>query len=251
MPASANLGMLDSLRLTLIVGMGVREIEQHYLIAEWLDRESVVVDLGGNVGRFTAVIREEFQCRVVVVEPEAANFEAIPSDGGIVKLRAAVGGRCGTITLDVSASDSTAHIAREDGQGRDGQRVELVEFSTLIERAEVGAVDYLKVDIEGCEWEFFDAMTDAQLAAIPQIAVEFHDFVPEFRERARTWSVYARLRSLGFRCVEDPAFASYNVLFARPKARRTGRSHAFRLRLLDFLLVTKWKLAKLKRLVCC
>lgn len=242
--------MLDSLRRTLIAGMSIREIEQHYLIADWLDRESVVVDLGGNVGRFTAVIREQFQCRVVVVEPEAANFAAIPSDGGTIKLRAAAGGRCGTIALEVSASDSTAHIAREDVEGGDRQRVELVDFSTLVERAGVEAVDYLKVDIEGCEWDFFDAMTDAQLIAIPQIAVEFHDFVPEFRERAHTWLVYARLRGLGFCCVEDPVLSFYNVLFARPNARRTRRSHAFRLRLLDFLLLAKWKLAKLKRLVC-
>jgi hypothetical protein len=56
----------------------------------------------------------------------------------------------------------------------------------------------LKIDIEGAEWEVFDAATSEELARLAQIVGEFHDFEnvadPAWREKAGR--VLAKLRSV-------------------------------------------------------
>jgi hypothetical protein len=56
----------------------------------------------------------------------------------------------------------------------------------------------LKIDIEGAEWDVFDAATSEELAHFAQIVGEFHDFAnaadPIWRDKARR--VLAKLRSV-------------------------------------------------------
>jgi FkbM family methyltransferase len=185
---------------------------------------------------------------VVAIEPEAENFAELPDDENVAKIQAAVGGSCGFITIHL-ADDSTAHsVVAGEAHAATGrtQKIRMLDFTALAAEAGLSRIDFLKVDIEGCEWDFFDAMSDAQFAGIAQIAVEFHDFVPEYRDRVRTWPVYRRLMRLGFRCVEDPRFRAYNVLFVNRRFRSRTRSDAARIVLLDLILRLRWKIDRLK-----
>jgi hypothetical protein len=37
----------------------------------------------------------------------------------------------------------------------------------------------LKIDCEGCEWDFFDTLSDENLAAFDQIVIEIHNILFE------------------------------------------------------------------------
>ncbi len=244
-----RMSRIDALRARLIRTTSIIEIEQHYLVSTRLGPDSVVVDLGANRGRFTRQVQELFNCRVVAIEPEESNFAAILPGKKIVKVRAAVSGHCGTISLNVS-DESTAHsiIATDDTTSKHrNQHVPLYDYNALVRAAGLDRIDLLKVDIEGCEWDFFDAMSDAQLRAIGQITVEFHDFLPAFRETNRTWPVYQRLARLGFRCIEDPLYRSYNVLFVNKRNQGVKTGDESRLTLLNQLLHLSWKLNRLSQ----
>jgi FkbM family methyltransferase len=241
----------DWLRHSLIKASSIVEVEQHYLVGGNLDPSSVVVDLGANRGHFTRDIRLRFGCRVVAVEPEAKNFAALPDDPNVTKIQTAIGGKTGFILLHVSA-DSTAHSTEPwetHPTPAAAQKVRLMDFTALAKETGVSRIDLLKVDIEGCEWDFFDAMSDAQLTQIGQITVEFHDFVAAYRDRVRTWPVYQRLMRLGFRCIEDPLLRSYNVLFVNRGFRTKRFSDAVRVTVLDWLLRAQWKFGRLQRLL--
>lgn len=240
---------LGRLRARLIKQTSIVEIEQHYLIGAVLERSSTVVDLGANRGRFTREIQNRYNCHVVAVEPEGSNFASLPSDDSITNIRAAIGGACGRITLQLS-DDSTAHSvvgSPPPAANGDEQEVAMLDFNALVAQAPLTRIDLLKVDIEGCEWDFFDSMSDVQIGLIGQITVEFHDFVPACRERARTWPLYQRLMRLGFRCIEDPVFSSYNVLFVNKRLRLSRVSDIVFLPVIHSLLIIDWKFQRLKK----
>ena len=240
-----------SLRRWLLGWTSVIEIEQHYLLASALSDQSVVLDLGANMGRFASQIIARIGCHVLAVEPEQANFEAIPDHPRLRKLRGAVGGRCGRFGVRIS-SDSTGHqlnaVAVADSDIATEQVVTMHDFPSLVASTDTRRIDLMKIDVEGCEWDWLDTISDEQLKTIGQLTIEFHDFLPEYRESNRTWPNYRRLIGLGFNCIEDPAFGSYNVLFVNRSLRVKRLADRVLIPLLDRLLRITWKLHRLRRL---
>ena len=239
-----------ALRRRLIGWTSIVEIEQHYVLASALSDQSMVLDLGANVGGFASQLISRIGCRVIAVEPEQANFEAIPDHPKLYKLRVAAGGKCGRFGVCIS-SDPTGHRlnaeAEADANVATEQVVTMHDFSSLVALTGAQRIDLMKVDIEGCEWDWLDTISDEQLLAIGQVTIEFHDFVPEYRENNRTWQNYQRLIGLGFDCIEDPAFTSYNVLFVNRRLRVKRFADIALIPLLGRLLQITWKLQRLQR----
>jgi len=212
---------LKALQTFLIGKSSIRLVEEHYIVTSALSEKSTVFDLGANLGRFSTELAEQFHCVCVALEPAPENVARIPGHPRVRVVQGAIAGRAGTGELQLAA-DCTANRlipSHERGAPSAGARsitVPLLDYPALLKRASIQKVDLLKVDVEGAEWDFFDSLTDPDLLSIGQITVEFHDFVQELGEARRTWPVYQRLLRLGFRCVEDPARGSYNVLFVHP-----------------------------------
>ena len=224
------------------------EIQQHYLLASVLSDQSTILDLGANVGGFSDGIIARFGCHVIAIEPEQKNFKAISDHPRLRKLRVAVGGTCGTARIRIS-SDRTGH--RLDCSSKvttiSEQVVETHTFPSLLFLTNLKQVDLMKLDVEGCEWDWLDTISDEQLRSIGQLTVEFHDFLPEYRENNRTWKNYQRLIRLGFHCIEDPYFHSYNVLFVNRSLKLSRLSDRILVPLTSHLLRLVWKLQRLQQ----
>lgn len=238
------------LRNWLIGRTSIAEIEQHYVLTSSLSAQSLVLDLGANVGGFSSEVVARFGCDVLAVEPEQINFDKIPSHPKLRKLRGAIGGKCGRFGIELS-SDPTGHrvkaLTSEGPQRMSEQVIEMYDFASLASVAGTRSIDLMKIDVEGYEWDWLDSISDQQLLAIGQLTIEFHDFLPEHRESNRTWPNYRRLIGLGFHCIEDPLFCSYNVLFVNPRMR-TGRTlDRILIPLLGWLLRGGWKLRRLRK----
>ena len=194
---------------------GIRMVRDHYVWVNGLNRNSTVLDLGANVGDFTAEITKSVGCRCVAVEPNSTNFSRIPSAPTVTLIHGAAWATDGVLTLFMS-DDAEAHTvvvpSASEAPGR-SESVEAICYQTILRRAGVSAVDLMKLDIEGAEWKFLGAMNDEDLAAIAQITVEFHDFVPSLRDYVETDSIRLRLARIGFVCVTDTRRGTYNTLF--------------------------------------
>jgi FkbM family methyltransferase len=238
------------LRQWLLPHTSIVEIQQHYVLASALSAESVILDLGANVGGFAKEIISRFGCQVVSVEPELANFDAIPDHPNLRKVRGAIGGKCGQFGLRVS-SDPTGHRIELQDEGKTAVATEQVvmvhDFTSLTALTSVENIALMKLDVEGCEWDWLDTISDEQLSRIGQLTIEFHDFVPELRESNRTWPAYERLMKLGFHCIEDPEGCSYNVLFANRRLKLPRLSDRILLPLLDLALRAGWKFERLQK----
>lgn len=140
-----------------------------------------VIDAGANVGLFTIwVARQNPSCRVHALEPFPENFDCLRANLDSAKVRStyahqiALGGRPGVRTMVAGGARSLDHrLAESDGDG--GTRVPVIDLSGLFELAETDRVAFLKVDIEGAEYEAFQAADAGLLSRIDRLAIEYHD----------------------------------------------------------------------------
>jgi FkbM family methyltransferase len=134
------------------------------------DISGTIIDAGGHVGLFS-LLASQYARRVIVLEASRENaatagLNAIRNRRDNVDVRhRALWHEQGTITFATGA---------HTGGGAAGDGDEPVQTVTLDDvLSEVGAVDLLKIDIEGAE---YDVLSNAgQLASIGAVVGELHD----------------------------------------------------------------------------
>jgi FkbM family methyltransferase len=186
-----------------------------------------IVDCGANIGMSIVFFKAYApDCRILAIEPDPATFavlrrtvdrNALPD---VELLHAAVAGTDGTVTLygDADAGSITSSIRRDWGGGT-ASTVPARRLSDLITEP----IDFLKLDIEGAEYEVIDDLAEnGRLPLVAETVVECHVLpdAPDARER-----LIARLRGAGFdaRIVSETGTATSLV---HGRARRTGRPSA-------------------------
>jgi FkbM family methyltransferase len=250
-PARRLSGILKAVESFLIRRSSIGLVEEHYIVTSALSEESTAVDLGANLGRFSSELAERFSCACVALEPAPENAARIPEHPRVQVVQGAIAPRSGTGELRLAADCTANRLTLADpADAPSGDAacitVALFDYPSLLQAAGVRRVDLLKVDVEGAEWDFFDSLTDLDLLSIGQITVEFHDFIEELGEARRTWQVYQRLLGLGFRCVEDPATGSYNVLFVHPALEMSFHDRLL-IAAVSTLQRCAWKLDRVRR----
>lgn len=152
-----------------------------------LNADSVVWDAGGFEGQWTSDIVGRFDCRVHVFEPAPPaiallrrRFAANPR---ITVHPFALGAADGELKLSLAGDSSSLVVAA----GAGAMAIVAVREAVAVWR-ELGMsrVALLKINIEGGEYELLDHLIQSGLiAAIDDLQVQFHDFVPEAHSRRR------------------------------------------------------------------
>jgi FkbM family methyltransferase len=139
-----------------------------------LGRPPRILDVGGNIGLFSAYARERWPgARVVSIEPDPDNLRLLrrmqAESAGAELIEACAGVSDGVVRF-VPGLDGWSHV--EYGEA-DESTVELpcVDVFPLAEE-----VDLVKIDIEGSEWRILDDERLSTLAA-PLIVMEWHDLL--------------------------------------------------------------------------
>lgn len=135
------------------------------------------VDLGAWIGP-TVLLAAPAVSRVVCAEPDPIAFAALAENLGLnpetasktVALHAAVGPSDGTTVLRSAGDggDSNSSIVRPGDEGVRWE-IEQLSFSRLLSRACLDAADFVKIDIEGAEYELVPMMTER-----PTLYIAFH-----------------------------------------------------------------------------
>lgn len=130
----------------------------------------VVVDLGANMGLFTLLAAIKCQ-RVIAVDAQSGfrkDIEANLRSNGVLHKAAIevalVGGGSG-VFADANAFRGASHF--------EGVLPPQLSMPELMERHELSRIDFLKMDIEGSEFDLFRGSTD-WLARVDRIAMEVH-----------------------------------------------------------------------------
>ena len=158
-----------------------------------LDRNSLVMDLGGYKGHFVLEILKQHECRMWV-------FEAMPEYsarlqrrlGRIPGLRIFPYGLAGmdqTVQLKV---DEDASSVFEAGNGR-SVRIKLRSILGFLQGARPRMIDLMKINIEGGEYELLEKLCGSPwMPKLKRLQVQFHPFVPGALGRMQ--AIHAQLR---------------------------------------------------------
>lgn len=172
-------------------------------------RELVVVDFGGNFGNFAEEVLKKYNVsRYVCVEPDDVLVEGLRK-----RLRRfkqveienfAVGldekDVCFFVAKATAANSVLKDFALKQGIVRE-VKVDSYSLDSFLRMFGLDSVDWLKVDIEGSEWNLILGASDESLLKCKQISVEFHNMLDVWNKDYfyDTQRVIERLYLLGFR----------------------------------------------------
>jgi FkbM family methyltransferase len=160
---------------------------------------SVVVDLGAHQGAFSQAMIELYGSTHHAVEAVPQNCEEIPKLPGMYVHNYAITDHEGPIRLNIAERPTPWGSVQNLGQTYYSDFVETagIRLVTFLSHHRIGAIDLLKVDIEGEEFGLFETTDDETLKSIAQITVEFHDFLNPEKSPA-VGNIIERLENLGF-----------------------------------------------------
>ena len=199
--------------------MGTR---RPYIISNELSAGSIVVDLGANLGRFSHGMIARFGCRCYAVEANPSLCERIEFHPRLEIINAAVAGQAGTVSLHLSHNSEASSLFKSAMAGQAGMiEVNALTLQDVLRRIDASRVDLLKIDIEGAEISVLESCPDAVLQAIPQITVEFHDFLG-ITPRPVVEQVVRRMERCGFAWISMWRNAYGDTLFINRRLTSVG-----------------------------
>jgi FkbM family methyltransferase len=157
-------------------------VDREYRCLDDIADAGLVVDCGANVGYSSAYFLSRFpRCRVIAVEPDAANFEVLQNNlhrfgGRVTALKAGVWPRrTGLRFSEEKFRDGRewSHTVRE---ARPGESSDLdgIDIGSLLRTSGFERISILKIDVEGAERHIFAENYEDWLGKVDVMIVELH-----------------------------------------------------------------------------
>jgi FkbM family methyltransferase len=148
-----------------------------------LDRDSVVLDLGGYKGQWSSDIFSRYLCRIHIFEPQPDHANKIAqrfAKNDLIKLHPfAIGAEQGEADLSVAGDGSSLYLP-----GVHRILVQVSTIETVLNSEGIDEVALMKVNIEGGEYDLLEGLTsNGLIRRIRNLQVQFHDFVPNAQVR--------------------------------------------------------------------
>jgi FkbM family methyltransferase len=201
------------------------------------DRAPVFVDVGANVGDYSATLLDNYpESRIVAVEPHVANVkrlsERLPN---IETFNTALGSEVSELLLfDRSDCDGSCHASLYEEVITELHKIPSVEhrvhvntLDQLAEDLQIDTIDLLKIDTEGHELEVLKGASKLLARnAVPLIHLEFNEmnlisrvFLRDIRRHLQGYRFYRLLPTsmieIPDRSVLSEIFAYQNVICVR------------------------------------
>lgn len=177
-----------------------------------------VIDAGAHKGMF-AVRAALAGAKVVALEPQAANREALEINLGLNGVTASVevldsalwteAGEATLFNFGEASTDFSLIVGAETED--DADRVPTVTLESLVER--LGRVDLLKLDIEGAEDPIIAQAAEETLYCVRRIVADYYDAEDGARAARTVENMTRRLTALGFECTVVESTCIFYAIF--------------------------------------
>jgi len=174
---------------------GERELDMVEVVKELCVGAEAILDLGANIGYYSLLMRRESSSAfILAIEPDPRNFHLLTLNMGsynnVQCLNVAAGLEDGTAPMVVSEkSNLNTLVSSELNDDVSTKIVKVMSFDTLLEYFPNQKFDFLRMDIEGFEYEIFLALIDAidKFQFKPKILFEVH--TPLYNKKNRNMGV--------------------------------------------------------------
>lgn len=173
MPSSANFaGVSVALNpgdpvVSGALALGVYERSESDFFQGLLQPGMIVVDVGANVGCYTALAARGvgISGKVIAFEPDPENFsflqETVRLNGfqNVVASSLALSDHAGEGKLFLAPDNKGDHQIYDSGEHRNAHTIQLITLDTFLHERNVARVDIIKIDVEGAEASVVRGMT--------------------------------------------------------------------------------------------
>jgi FkbM family methyltransferase len=193
-------------------------VRGHTLLSRALHPAQRVIDLGANHGEFSHALSRRYGGDFTLVEANPELAHELRATTKFAVKHNAVGATSRTRTFNVATNDEASRVgalpraSRHDAALDRRVTVREIPLSHLL-LPQTGVVDILKLDIEGAELDALEALTDAALASVVQLTVEFHSHPSfGFGGARRVEALLARFRTRHFTTIDFSGGTRMDVL---------------------------------------
>lgn len=143
-------------------------------------KNDVVLDVGANIGAFTAYAGLKGASKIYAFEPEEKNFECLkynaPPWAKLFPMGIAPEAREYTFFVDENPG---GHSFIDGWSSRTGEKrkVQCMSIPSLFKQEKIEKIDFMKMDVEGGEMEIFEALPLEYFHKIGTIVFELHTFM--------------------------------------------------------------------------
>ena len=147
---------------------------------ETTKQPSVIIDAGANVGLASIYFANRFpSARIFAIECERSNFEVLKLNAepykNITPIHAALWGSDGEIQIvDPGLGQWGFMTAVKTVDSEASSSVRALSLNSIMREHHISHIDILKIDIEGAEFEVFNA-SSVWIDAVDMIIAELHD----------------------------------------------------------------------------
>ncbi|MHC1740498.1 MAG: FkbM family methyltransferase [Anaerolineaceae bacterium] len=149
------------------------------LQSDWL-----VIDVGAALGDYAIwAARQLITGKVIAVEPYPLSVKLLHENmllnqtNDIEVVETAVGGKDGQMELQLVTGQSVQHSTADSRAAAGSLTVKVRSLTSLLIAMKIDAVDYLKMDCEGAEFDILFNCSPEVLNRIKRICMEIHDGV--------------------------------------------------------------------------
>jgi len=152
------------------------------LVMERLTANSTFLDMGANIGYYTAIAASIIgtEGSIYAFEPDPANFQLLQRNLAINNLRhvnaveAAVSDKDSEGVLYLNEGNFGDHQIYDNGEGRASRSIRLINPSNYLQD-KVSRIDLVKIDTQGAEYQILNGLMPLlrKQAAMPSLIIEF------------------------------------------------------------------------------
>lgn len=145
----------------------------------FIKKGDTVIDIGANVGVFSVFAREH-GAKVISYEPSSANVarllehKAVNGGDQFMVLQKGVWNKEGILKLYLTGLSTSHHFVNEYAVGTTGhyEEVPVVSFETVLKENRLDLVDFVKIDVEGCEFDIVKDLSRDVIRKVKHYSIE-------------------------------------------------------------------------------
>lgn len=202
---------------------GILFSKPDYIYLDRFDGSKVMIDVGcGHVAEFSRHVIDRYGARAFGVDPTRKHAPFLKKieeekDGRFKHVPVAVAAIEGTIRFNESRTNESGSLLSDHTNVKADETVsydvEAVTLKGLLDRIGVAGAEYLKLDLEGAEYDLLKDVAKEELLPFRQIFVEFHHHAVDRFSEEDTARIVDALGSSGLKSV---TFDDHNYLFYWP-----------------------------------
>tara|TARA_A100001015_G_C15011140_1_gene723149 strand:- start:1700 stop:2419 length:720 start_codon:yes stop_codon:yes gene_type:complete len=186
------------------------EYTNNFLFLPTINEKSVVFDIGcAEDADLSQYFITHFQARCFGIDPTRKHFTALSEmekkyQGKFTHLPYAVSHENSKLFFFESVSNRSGSL-KEDHSNViadtvNKYEVESITIPGLLAKYKIAEVDYLKLDIEGAEYELIERLDSDDLMFVKQLFIEFHHHAIGSVTKNDTEDAVKKIKDLGFEC---------------------------------------------------